>query len=346
MLRNLLIFLPLLSLIGCESGRMSDAEYERKLRLQCPCVMFSNDQREIFKSLKTLDYFVVVPASGLNTQDIIRLDKSTTYGVRVSDSCFVNKNILGSADTDENRFKKFNAAMHTDHKILWALRGGYGSYSLISYLHKLPNPKHKKIFIGFSDTTAMSLFIAQNWKNWEVIHAPVFIHLVNDKFYKPNFELLMKILHGSVTKYSIPNLMPLNKIAAKSKNVSGRVSGGNLTLLETSLATVWEIQTKNKIIFIEDVGESASKIYRSLQHLKQAGKFNSVKAVVLGTFTEGQGSVYNCLKQFAEELKVPVFITNQFGHGKFNMPIVYNAQSSIQHGVWTINLPRNWKKQW
>lgn len=345
MLRSLL-FIPIFLFAGCSSQHVSDAEYEKKLRLQCPCTMFSDEQRKIFSQLNTLDYFVVVPASGISTQDSIRLDKSTTYGLRVSDSCFINKNILGAADSDENRFRRFNAAMHTDHKILWTLRGGYGSYRLITFLQKLSKPKHKKIFIGFSDTTAMSLFISQNWKNWETIHAPVFIHLVNNKFREENFDLLMKILHGSIKKYSITNLRPLNTVAQKSKSVSGRITGGNLTLLGVSLATVWEVDTKNKIVFIEDTNESASKIYRSLQHLKQAGKFDSAKAVVLGTFDARYTKIYAYLKQFADELNIPVFITNQFGHGKFNMPIVYNAKSTIQSGKWTITLPKNWSKQW
>lgn len=346
MLRKLLAS-SILFIVGCTSEHMDDAEYEKQLRLQCPCVMFSDEQRAIFEKLKTLDYFVVVPASGLNTQDSIRLDKATVYGIRASDSCFINKNILGAADDDENRFRRFNAAMHTDHKILWSLRGGYGSYRLISFLKKLPKPKHKKIFVGFSDTTAMSLFISQNWKNWETIHAPVFIHLVNKEFHKENFDLLMQILHGTIKTYSIRNIKPLNSVAVKSKKVSGRVTGGNLTLLETSLATIWEVDTKNKIIFIEDTGESASRIYRSLQHLKQAGKFKHAKAVIFGTFAANwHMGIHTHLKQFASELSVPVFVTDQFGHGKFNMPIVYNAKSTIYQGIWTISLPHNWNKQW
>ena len=336
-------------LSGCANNNnqnFNKEDFEKKLRLQCPCTMFSPDQKEIFNSLKDLDYFVVVPASGVGTQDTIRLEKATTFGLKISDSCLVNNHILGAADTDENRFKKFNNAMHTNHKILWSLRGGYGSYRIINSLKKLPKPKHKKIFVGFSDTTAMSVFIAQNWKNWEVIHAPVFSHLVNFHFHKDSFELLSKILHGSVKEYSIENLKPLNTAAQKNKLVQGQITGGNLTMLETSLSTSWDIQTKNKIIFIEDVGENSDRIYRSLYHLKLAGKFNKVKAIVFGTFSNGYGDIKNAIKQFANELKIPVYITDQFGHDKINMPIVYNAQSSIHDGKWTIKLPKNWNRYW
>lgn len=333
---------------GCEMSHQvfDQAEYEKKLRLMCPCVMFSEEQREIFKSMLPLDYFVIVPASGVGTQDAIRLEKSTTFGIKVSDSCLINKHILDAADTDENRFKRFRNAMHTEHKILWSLRGGYGSYRLISFLEKLPKPKHKKIFIGFSDTTAVSLFISQNWKNWEVIHAPVFTHLVNFHFYKPNFELLMQILHGTIEKYDITGLKPLNEAARCTEKISGKITGGNLTLLETSLSTSWEVQTKGKIVFIEDVGEISGSIYRLLYHLKLAGKFISARAIVFGSFVKADKEVNHCIKKFAEGENTPVFVTDQFGHGKVNMPIVYNADSFIQNDKLTIKLPKNWNRWW
>lgn len=346
--KSYLALLSLVLLMGCvkNASEPNQEELENQLRLQCPCMMFSDKQKEIFKQLESLDYFVVVPASGLNSTDSIRLEKSTRFGVRVSNSCYVNKKILGAADTDENRFRKFCNAMHTDHKILWALRGGYGSYRLIDFLKDLPAPKHKKIFVGFSDTTAMSLFISQNWKNWEVIHAPVFVHLVNSRFYEPAFSLLMKILHGSIESYSIENLKPVNRMAKKKRKVAGKVTGGNLSLIETSLATNWEMQTKNKIVFLEDVGETAERVHRVLYHLKQSGKFRSARAIVFGSFTGSAGDMESVIKQFAKGFHIPVYVTDQFGHGKVNMPIVYNAKSQIHNGKWTITLPKNWKEQW
>lgn len=328
-------------LSGCtmndEHSMFNKEEYEQQLRLMCPCRMFSEDQRGIFEQLKSLDYFVVVPASGLGVQDSIRLEKSTRYGVRVSNSCYINKQILGAADTDQNRFRKFNNAAHTNHKILWALRGGYGSYRLIDFMKKSPPPKDGKIFVGFSDTTSLSLFISKNWKTWKVIHAPVFIHLVNQNFHKPSFDLLMKILHGSIDEYSISGLKPVNDAARTAEKVSGKVTGGNLSMIETSLATNWEIQTKNKIVFLEDVGERAEKIHRMLHHLKQAGKFKRARAIVFGAFSESSGDVGSVIQTFADELQIPVYITDQFGHDKVNMPIVYNAESEICNGEWRIN---------
>lgn len=335
----------LIILAGCaentEPSAFNKDQYEEQLRLMCPCRMFSDEQRDIFKQLESLDYFVVVPASGIGVQDSIRLEKSTHYGVRVSNSCYINKQILGAADTDRNRFRKFNNAAHTNHKILWALRGGYGSYRLIDFMEKSPPPKNGKIFIGFSDTTALSLFISKNWKNWKVIHAPVFIHLVNQNFHKPSFDLLMKILHGSVSEYSIDGLEPLNEAAKTAEKISGKTTGGNLSILETSLAADWEIQTKNKIVFLEDVGERAEKIHRMLHHLKQAGKFKRAKAVVFGAFSESLGDVGGVLRAFADGLRIPVYMTGQFGHGKVNMPIVCNADSEICGGKWTIILSRD-----
>jgi muramoyltetrapeptide carboxypeptidase len=184
------------------------------------------------------------------------------------------------------------------------------------------------------------LFASQKW-NWRAIHAPVFGHLTNRDLLKAKCETLLGILNGSIKKYDIPNVRPLNNAARKCKTITGQLIGGNLTILELGFGTCWEIQPRGKILFTEDVNVAPWRIFRSLYHLQESGKLDGVKAIVLGDFTKSgasQKEIAYALRKFAEGLNIPVYVTNQFGHGDRNMPIIYNAQAVLHDGRMTINV--------
>ena len=235
----------------------------------------------------------------------------------------------------EDRYNAWivNEFLHGPVSILWCYQGGYGSPRIIKYLTQ--KPIKPTMVVGYSDITALHLFFSQNW-GWKTLHGPMASELLKSPEEKDpkNFKLLADILSGKISKWSIEHLKPLNAAARRSSSISGRLTGGNATLLERSLGTCWEIQGKDKIIFIEDVGCKGYQIDRSLDHLKEAGVFKNAKAILLGDFEAQSGDefVQFALERFANELSIPVFQTNQFGHGFHNVPIMYNAQGHIHNG--------------
>lgn len=259
------------------------------------------------------------------------------FGIHLPREIFNIKNVLSFAGTDEQRLNQFKKACNFDSKIVWTMRGGFGSYKLPELLENW-KPKKSKTFVGFSDNTALNLYISQNWSGWTVIHGAGVVQLTQGKYDSKNFSMLLDILEKKVSKYKISGLSPLNKIAETQTNVSGKLTGGNLTLLETSLGTSWEIQSDDKILFIEDCNEAAPKTYRSLYHLKVCEKFKNVRAIIFGEFTGVGRDHLNYLKAFANDLNIPVFKTDKFGHGYHNYPIVYNAEGTISENTLTINL--------
>ena len=70
----------------------------------------------------------------------------------------------------------------------------------------------------------------------------------------------------------------------ENKKISGEIVGGNLSIIVTTLGTDYEIDTKGKIFFIEEIEEEISRIDRMMTHLKYAGKFEDCNAVLLGNF--------------------------------------------------------------
>jgi muramoyltetrapeptide carboxypeptidase len=292
---------------------------------------------DICRRMGNLDMTVVTTGSGISGAVVSRLKAiSEEFGVHIPDQAMVNKDILAGADTDELRLSHLLDAIHSKHKIIWAMRGGYGTARLLASLEQLPKPDSCKTFVGFCDVTALHLFISQKWPNWNTIHAPLLIHL-NEK-HKNNFGVLLDILEGKIDSYDIDDVYPLNDKALAEVNIVGKLTGGNLTIVESSLGTIWEIQTAGKILFLEDVHEYPEYIYRMLYHLKEAGKLSCAKALVFGHFHEAgdQERLRMFINGFAQTLDIPVYVTDKFGHGDNNVPLIYNAEAKIHDNKMTV----------
>ena len=301
----------------------------------------SEKRNSILRRMSNLAIDIVTPASGVLSDFYLNNKKDfAKFGIKVPSEALINKQIHFFADTDENRLSRLVRAIDNPKSdIIWTMRGGFGSYKLISSLKNMPKPAKSKFFIGYSDITALNLFISQNWEKYTVIHAPVFREISPNEFYFENWSLLLGILEGKIKNYQISGLRPFNSasIRCTTDKIKGRLTGGNLSMIESSLGTCWEIQTQGKILFIEDYGESGPSLYRSLYHLKETGKLDGTVAIIFGRFSRCAASAEN-LKAFADELDIPVFITDKFGHGGYNTPIVYNASGVIEKNTLQIDL--------
>lgn len=273
---------------------------------------------------------MIAPASGTDPKKIETLRNLAEYNIQIPED-IMEQAVVFHSNSDEQRFKFLKAALYDKSKktIVWTLRGGYGAARLIDKLEKLPPPKQEKIFIGFSDVTALHLFLSQRW-GWKTIHGSGMSEWVMSHKDPQNLQKIVDIIAKRVDFTSINHLKPLNKSAQKIKKLTGRLTGGNLSIVQTSLGTDWQIKTQGKIVFLEDTSEKGYKIDRTLHHLKQAGVFDKAKAIVFGHFVDPQDEhVDLALERFATDVQIPIFKTDQFGHGKINYPLIYNAKSEI-----------------
>jgi len=239
------------------------------------------------------------------------------------------------ANTLEMQLASFMDALKSESSVIWCLRGGYGSMRLIPRLLKTKPFKQTKSFIGFSDITALHLFLTQRW-NWQTIHGPNFGQMNAKTIKSQDKKLLMDILEGKKKSHTFKNLKALNPSAMKAKKINGKITGGNLRIVQSSIGTEWEIETKNKILFFEDIGERGYSIDRMLEQLGQAGKFNkTVKAIIFGDFTEGkekdgQDLTQDAIEKFARSVSIPVFTRLKSGHGVINNPLPFNTDCQIE----------------
>ena len=272
----------------------------------------------------------VASASGVDDNCLQSLQSLPQLKLKFKNN-FIEKSYIFLSNSDEYRFNTLYSELYSHDKntIIWELRGGYGSARLIDKLLKLQKPLEEKIFIGYSDITALHLFLSQHW-GWKTIHGSVLSEFLKYDKDPGNLLKIANIILKKDTTLKISELKPMNKLAEDVSNITGKLTGGNLTIVQTSLGTPWQIETKDKILFLEDIGEKSFRIDRSLNHMKQAGIFNEVEAIVFGEFTNSDEYINDTLKQFALSINVPIYKTNKFGHGYSNYPLVYNADAVIE----------------
>lgn len=294
---------------------------------------FQKNNAEFISLLQNKTITIVAPASSVDDLSMTALKniQSHTLDLKIKFpvGCFEGSRLPFHASSDENRFKCLKNALFdkTDH-VVWAIRGGYGSAKLIDKLMTLKKPDKEKFFIGFSDITALHLFLTQHW-GWKTIHGSVFTELLQDNKQRTNFTKIAAIISGTVKQAIISDLLPLNEQANKITEIRGALTGGNLTIIQTSIGTKWQIQTIDKILFLEDHNIKPYQLDRTLYHLRQAGLLSNVRAILLGAYGSDDEDIMRVLKDFASVLNIPVFKTNRIGHGAINDPIIYNTESKI-----------------
>jgi muramoyltetrapeptide carboxypeptidase len=281
---------------------------------------------------------IIAPSSAAPVEDLAQYyarakDAFAKIGLiaRISDDLITIGEDPFSANSLEYRVNSIiDAFSNSDSKAIWAIRGGYGAAKLIPFLEKIDPPKTSKLLLGFSDVTALHLFLENKWKRCSM-HSAV----INQIIMNPNFlEELRPILFGDVEKITYNQLVPLNSSAKINQHIKASITGGNLSIVQTSLATSWQINAKDKIIFLEDVGEQGYRIDRMLNQLLQAGVFDNAKAVIFGEITPPIGIEPDlcgvAIENFAKTLDIPVLSLPIIGHSiKHNSPLPLGSECEL-----------------
>lgn len=165
---------------------------------------------------------------------------------------------------------------------IFCIRGGYGVQRLLPLLDFEAIRSHPKWFAGYSDITALHIMLNQAC-GLVTYHTP----MPSTEMYKGLDDYtdayLRKALFGSLTG-ELPGSSPASCLVPGT--AEGILTGGNLSLVSSSLGTPYEIDTKGKILFLEDVDEAPYRIDGMLNHLRLAGKFDDCAGILLGYFTD------------------------------------------------------------
>lgn len=218
----------------------------------------------------------------------------------------------------EEKVRRLDAALRSSKKILWCWRGGYGSNKVLPLLHKKDYKGIEcKLIVGYSDATELLNFFAQVY-GWQGILGCNFKDVCLQEHSRVSRERLVQFLAGKTQVLTITPLQPLNVAAKHSTRIKGRSLGGNLTCLQDSIGTPWQLKGEGAILFLEDINVHGHNLDRILVHFKNAGVFHGVRGIIFGAFPNEDLKV---LRAFAESLDVPVYQTDRFGHGAHNDPV-------------------------
>jgi muramoyltetrapeptide carboxypeptidase len=202
----------------------------------------------------------------------------------VMDSCRLRRGYL--AGTDRERINDLHDAFADPAvKGIFAARGGYGVQRLLPHLDVNLIRNNPKIFAGYSDVTALHIVINQLC-GFITFHAPM---PVSDWLDKPDTFSLRSytdsLFNGHTQVFHIKNPVSEPLVTLVPGRACGRLTGGNLSILVSSLGTAYEIDTRGKLLFIEEINEEPYKIDRMLLQLKLAGKFRDCSGILLGRFS-------------------------------------------------------------
>ena len=230
---------------------------------------------------------IIAPASPADKNLIdscINSLENLGLNVVVGKSCTSEYGFLSG--TDDIRANDINS-MFANKSIngIFAIRGGYGCARLLNLIDFNLIKKNPKVFIGYSDITALHIAINQKSK-LITYHGPMVSTELIKGLDEYSFNYYNKFLFCNDNMIELCNPIE-NPIKTINPGVAeGKLIGGNLSLICSSLGTKYEINTKNKILFLEEVGEVPYKVDRMLTHLKQSGKLKDANGIILGAYTD------------------------------------------------------------
>ena len=292
------------------------------------------------QSLKKGDKIALIsPAGAVEESQLekgIKLIESNGYEPVLGKHLYTKySNGYNYAGTEKERISEMNWAFNNEEiGAIWASRGGYGCQHLLRHVQLSKFKKKPTWYIGYSDNTVVQSFLLKN--NFASIHGQT-IKTSSFGVTDESYDLIFDILKGKKPTYSIAQ-NELNKVGT----TTGTLVGGNLALIYALLGTTYSFNFKDKILFIEDIGENFYALDRMLISLDLAGVFRKIKGLIVGGMTnmgdeKDNKSYEESFDQFAYKIiservskyDFPVAFGFPNGHIHDNRPLMIGANITM-----------------
>jgi muramoyltetrapeptide carboxypeptidase len=223
----------------------------------------------------------------------------------------------------------------SDLAAILCARGGFGSIQLLPHFTDRIR-SHPKVFAGYSDVTILLNWLLQRC-GMVTFHAP----MVAMDFARGLTQRSRDQFWGTLTGEKWMWQVAVGEIIRPGK-VQGEMMGGCLSVLVTTLGTPYEIDTVDKLLFLEDVGEKPYRVERMLTHLKMAGKLEKLAGLVFGDFTQCDGEGPRDIRAIVGELfhkaPYPVVMGMPAGHGQENLTLPFGVAMALDAYEGTLSL--------
>lgn len=277
---------------------------------------------------------IIAPASPPDSEKLLRsFSFLEELGLNIKLGKHVNDQYGYLAGRDQARLDDIHAMFcDKEVKAIFCARGGYGTGRIAAQMDYVAIKENPKIFWGYSDITFLHLAIRKR-TGLITFHGPMLasdigseeVHELSKEGFKQLFDPIM-IQYTNETS-------PLETIV--EGQAAGEVTGGNLTLITSTLGTPFEIDTCGKLLFIEDISEPPRSVDRMLNQLYMSGKLTDAAGLIIGDFNDcvpGKGpslSLEEVISHYAKLAGRPAMKGFKMGHCSPNIAIPLGASAEI-----------------
>lgn len=274
-----------------------------------------------------------------------------SLGLRVKTGRHIREQRGNYAGTVAQRLEDLHAMFaDPDIKGIWAATGGSGGISLLPHIDYALIRKHPKVFVGYSDTTALHLAIHRQ-TGLVTFHGPLGVSTFSDYSVRQLRAVLMEpqsawtIFMAEENRAKADMAPQFQPRTLKEGQAEGRLVGGNLSLVSALAGTPYGADFRDKLLFLEDIREPPYKIDRMLTQLHLGGDFNKAAGLVLGVFekceaTDNEPSLTlaETLDDHAAGLRVPAACGYSFGHIAQQCTLPLGVRARLDTAAQTLTL--------
>jgi len=290
--------------------------------------------------LQPTDQIRIVSPSGAINPELVNGAKKAllSWGLNVTEGKFTRSEYGRFAGTMEQRIADLQAAINDPSiKAILCSRGGYGLAQIVDKLDFSAFKTSPKWLIGFSDITILHNVITNS--DIASIHGIMAKHLTELLANADQVMRLKEILFGKLPEYTIAT-HPLNR----EGQASGKLIGGNLSVLMGLRGSQYDLPYKNNILFIEDIAEKPYHIDRMIQNLRFSGALAQLSGLVVGQFSECDEdptmhqTIVEIIADAVKDYDYPVCFNFPAGHVDYNLPLIMGAEAYLNVSKISVNL--------
>ena len=249
--------------------------------------------------------------------------QSMGFQTRVPDEAYDRTGHLAGSDAQRARLVN-QLFEESDVQAIVCARGGFGCLRMLPLVDFDIIRAHPKVFVGFSDITALLAAITRR-SGLVTFHGPMVTPLATAP------ASTRRSLSAAITSDTPLEIAPAAGVALQAGRATGPVIGGNLATLCHLLATPFEARFEDHILLLEDCGEAPYRIDRMLSQMKLAGSFKGIAGIILGSFSDcgNLDDIYRIFQDHFQDTPIPILAGFEVGHGRQNMTIPVGISATL-----------------